>query len=101
MNIEIAKQKVQIYLDKVYFGEDSARIIDELTIIKPYGWIFFYQSKKYLETKDNKYLLFGTGPILLNRGNNFLCIFGSYKPAEYFILEYEKGNDLSEKVLID
>ncbi len=41
-------------------ADDGFVVLDGETIEKPYGWIFFYQSKKYLETGELKggYLAF-------------------------------------------
>jgi len=40
-------------------------IIEEATIEKPYGWIFFYQTKRYLETKQFRDAAFGTEPFIV------------------------------------
>ena len=42
-------------------------IAERHTIDKPYGWVFFYNSKKFLETGEFLYRLAGNGPIILNK----------------------------------
>ena len=44
-------------------------ITEQHTIEKPYGWIFFFQSKLFLETQDAKYIALGTYPFIVERGN--------------------------------
>lgn len=33
----------------------------------PEGWIFFYNSREYVETKDDMFALIGNGPVFVNR----------------------------------
>ena len=40
-------------------------IIDEETIVKPYGWVFFFTSKQWLETEDVNYAIGGNGPVVV------------------------------------
>ena len=67
----------------------KSQIIDEATITKPYGWIFFYQSKAYLETGNRSEFLVGNAPILIERFNAELAVFGTSHPTEHYIQEYE------------
>ena len=48
------------------FG-DKADILRERTIAKPYGWVFFYQSRKWIETRRTGDGIFGGGPIFVSR----------------------------------
>ena len=68
----------------------EAQIIDEATITKPYGWVFFYESKIYLETGDVGEFLVGNAPILIDRVNAELITFGTSYLTEHYIQEYEK-----------
>jgi len=45
--------------------EGQARIVREAVIAKPYGWIFFYQSKEFLDDGTPSAQLAGNAP---NRG---------------------------------
>jgi Immunity protein 35 len=47
-------------------GENKWVIIDEYTIEKPYGWMFSYNSQKFLETGDYSYSVVGNGPVVVN-----------------------------------
>jgi immunity protein 35 of polymorphic toxin system len=66
-----------------------ARIIRELTIAKPYGWIFFYQSKEYLDNKTQSAMLAGNAPIIVNRNTHELRLTGTARPLEEYLAAYE------------
>jgi Immunity protein 35 len=48
-------------------GKNEWVIIDEYTLEKPYGWIFSYNSHRFLETGDYSYSVVGNGPVIVNR----------------------------------
>lgn len=49
--------------------DDEVVIVDANTIKKAYGWIFFYQSKRFLEQGEASYCLAGNGPVVVMRDN--------------------------------
>ena len=68
----------------------QARIVREATIAKPYGWIFFYQSKEFLDTGNCSALLVGNAPVIVNRITCELRVTGTAEPLEHYLAEYEK-----------
>lgn len=66
-------------------------MVTEATLDKPYGSIFFYTSKKYYETKDDKYSVAGNAPFLVEKKTGKIIIFGTARPKKYYIEEYEAG----------
>jgi hypothetical protein len=70
-------------------------IIDEETIERPFGWIFFWTSREYIETQDYHYALAGNCPIIVNRFDGSTHVTGTARDTEYYIAEYE--NDLKLK----
>lgn len=70
--------------------EGQGRIVRESTIAKPYGWIFFYQSKEFLDENVPSAELAGNAPIIVNRNTNELLVTGTAKPLEHYLKEYEK-----------
>lgn len=42
-------------------------ILDDQTIEERFGWVFFFQSKTWLDTQDPAYLLIGNAPIVVTR----------------------------------
>ncbi len=69
---------------------EACVIADEGTIEKPYGWVFFYNTKKYLETKQVRYALAGNGPVIVNKHTGTVDFFGTNKPPLEIVTEYEQ-----------
>ena len=78
---------IRAYVEISYNG--TAIVLEESTIDRPYGWVFFYQSRAYIETKNPLHQLVGNAPLVFNR------VFGEYRilrtahPTEQYLREYE------------
>jgi len=70
--------------------EGQAGIVRESTIAKPYGWIFFYQSKEFLDNGTASARLAGNAPIVVNGSTFELRVTGTARPLEHYLAEYEK-----------
>lgn len=68
---------------------DLLTIIDKETIEKSFGWIFFYNSKKYLESGELSYMLAGNAPFIVSRVSGDIQEMGTAKPIDEYISEYE------------
>jgi hypothetical protein len=82
------EQAKQIALQKI--GPDCG-LIDDLTLAKPYGWYFMYQSNEWLRTRNDLYMLLGPGGFIVERENGHVFEFSSYFPTERNIAAYEYG----------
>ena len=69
---------------------DVPIIIDEITIERDFGWVFFYDSRRYLETKEFGYMLVGNAPIIVNKFDATLHYTGTAYNIDYYIAEYER-----------
>jgi hypothetical protein len=69
---------------------DELEVLDDLTIEKDYGWIFFFDSRQHVETGDDAYLIAGNGPILVQKADGTVREFGTARPLDYYIAEYER-----------
>jgi hypothetical protein len=70
-------------------SEGACRIEREKTIAKPYGWIFFYQSKEFLDDGIQSAALYGNAPIIVDRSTSELRLTGTARPLEEYLAEYE------------
>ena len=78
------------YLIQIWTIEgDNFVILDEYTIEKEFGWIFFYSSQKYEETNNINHALAGNAPIIVNKFDDSLHITGTAFDIEHYIAEYE------------
>lgn len=65
-------------------------LLDDHTQSLPYGWIFFYQSRAYLETGDIRQMLAGNAPLLVTR-SGAVHATGTAKPLETYLVEFERS----------
>lgn len=84
-----ASRLAMAWIDIVCAGE--ARIVREATIAKPYGWVFYYQSKEFLDEGIASAQLAGNAPILVDRHTFELRVTGTAKPLEQYLKDYEKS----------
>jgi len=64
-------------------------IVDDSTIEREWGWVFFYNNKKYLETGDFSYALAGNAPMIVNKRTGELVTTGTARPIDKYIEDYE------------
>ena len=81
--LEIAKQWVRLNSD------NDAVVHEEITMTRPYGWVFFYQSREYIETGELGQMLVGNAPIIFDRFDGELRVTGTAEPIEHYLREYE------------
>ena len=75
------------------FPDDEIIILDEYTIEKPWGWVFFHTSKKWHETNDIKYAIAGNSPIIVEKETGKLLSTGTAYSVKHYISNYERCGD--------
>jgi len=55
---------------------------------KPYGWVFYFQSKNY-DPDNTSTFLAGNVPVIFDRANGEIRVTGTAHETEYYIKEYE------------
>jgi hypothetical protein len=60
----------------------------EKAMTKPYGWVFFYQSRRFMETGNKRYRVAGNAPILVLKDGTVREL-GTAEPLEWYLAEYE------------
>ena len=70
-------------------GEEFALALDR-TIERDRCYVFFYNTKRFLETGENRYRLAGNGPILVSKYDGYLQAYGSNRPVEVFVSDFER-----------
>jgi len=69
-------------------------INDAHTIEKPYGWIFYYNTRRYYETGDIMYKILGRGPVIVIAATGEIIEKGSAYPSEVIIRMFEEERHL-------
>jgi hypothetical protein len=72
------------------WADDELLLLENETIERDSGWVFSYNSKKYLKTGDRRWALRGNAPIIVDRLDGSMHVTGTARPVEYYIAEYEK-----------
>lgn len=60
------------------------------TIEKPYGWVFFYNTKEFLETGNRLAALGGNAPIMVEKATGQIYITGTAHPLDHYLADYER-----------
>ncbi|MGI9651197.1 YrhB domain-containing protein [Chryseobacterium sp. RLHN22] len=66
-------------------------ILHEETIKKPYGNIYYCQSKEFLLTRDFNKVLTGNPPFLVEKNTGRVVSFGTRMRLENYLQAYENG----------
>jgi hypothetical protein len=93
MNRKEAQHLVEDELERIKSNQDSVDyvVLEDETIEKPWGWVFFYQSKAYVEYGDDIEMLAGNAPIIVNRYTGELVHTGTAYDIEHYLQEYDAG----------
>jgi Immunity protein 35 len=83
-----ALELVSLTLRKLTTPKNPLVVLSAQTIEKPFGWIFFYNSKRFLETGLFRDRLAGAGPIVVHKIDGKVELVGASTWSE-FIEKYE------------
>ena len=93
IDISIARSSVEKELSRMSTNEppeEKLVITEVLPIEKDLGWIFFYNSKAFAETRDPQYGVFGNAPIIVDKEDGSLHFTGTGRPFEEYVEEFRK-----------
>lgn len=76
---------------------DTLEVVDSKTIEKSFGWIFFYNSKKFVLSGLAVDKIAGNGPVFVNKYNRDIKFFGSTPPLEEIIQTYERETAMTRR----
>lgn len=82
-----ARARVKRTLQDVY-GEpfDAIALQDELTQTEPWGWVFFYDTRAYVESGNPDDMLLGNAPYVVTRAGEVHAT-GTAQPLDAYIAE--------------
>jgi hypothetical protein len=73
--------------------EDALVILEEKTIERSWGWVFFYTSRLWQQTGELRYALGGNAPVFVERQSLRIWPTGTALPIEHYIANFERtGN---------
>ena len=59
---------------------ESLELLASATRTTDFGWVFFYNSKKYLETGEIRFALAGNAPLIVDALDGSLHVTGTAQP---------------------
>jgi len=64
-------------------------LLDDFTLERAFGWVFFYDSKRHVETRDFRDAIAGNAPIVVTKINGQVHETGTAFPIEYYLRKFE------------
>lgn len=112
MNYEKAVEKVEDYLAKEETKMNSfgsalpdytnpnikLQILSDSVEEHEFGWVFYYNSAKFIETDDFREALDGNAPLIVNKVSGELVETGTAQETSYYINNYIKTGDPHREV---
>jgi len=68
-------------------------LIEDATIEEDFGWVFFYQSQRYLESGDVSDMLAGNAPIIVSRVDGSLHETGTAHSLEFYVENFKRSGN--------
>jgi hypothetical protein len=62
---------------------------ERVALAKPYGWVFFWDGREYLETGNPRKRFAGNGPVIVNRVNGEVRATSAALPLDVSLAQYE------------
>ncbi len=69
------------------------QILPEFTEEHDFGWVFYYDTTKYIERGDSSECLVGNAPLIVNRESGQLIATGTARETSYYVNNYIKTGD--------
>jgi hypothetical protein len=90
-----ARNKVLKYLDEIgRYTEGGLGLIEDATVRKPYGWVFFYQSRRYLASGDIFDSVVGNSPIVILAADGEMIELGTALHPSESLANLERARGL-------
>lgn len=86
--IALAMARVHVVGLAVQSGHDLQLNFNHI-VQKEYGWVFFYNTKAYLESGDSRQGLVGNAPLLVDRKTGKLHVLGTVHPLNRYLECYQ------------
>ncbi len=87
-----ARERVDGYLVRVSADlRHEVAVLEWLTREEEFGWVFFYNSKRFVETRDMQWALGGNAPLIVDKYTGEIHVTGTAHPIEYYIERYHRN----------
>src|SRR5262245_25060991 len=63
-------------------------LLDDQTLERDFCWVFFYNSQRYLESRDFRDMLAGNAPIVVTKIDGRIHVTGTGQPLEQYLQKF-------------
>jgi hypothetical protein len=89
-----ARARAQVFIDEMAASSGPERLElqleDAYTIERTFGWVFFYQSRKFIASGNISDCLVGNAPLVVTRDGE-LHVTGTAYPLEHYLAAFERA----------
>lgn len=93
ITLEEARSLVEAAINAGQGKEEVAVVLDEETLTRSWGWVFFFQSRRFVETGDLSSALVGNAPLIVEQRSGRLLHTGTAYPTDFYLRNYESTGD--------
>jgi hypothetical protein len=94
LSLADARKIAQAYLKSIESGVGLELVLlDEATLEQSFGWVFFYNSRSFVETGNFSDCLAGSAPLIVSRVDGALHVTGTAFPIEDYISNFLATGD--------
>ncbi len=93
---EQAEEVARSQIEEIGRGvRGGVALMPQSTIEKPYGWVFFFNSKRFVETGDVFWALGGNSPILVEAESGRITLLGTATSVHDSLARFELDSGFS------
>lgn len=88
---ESAKKLAEEYYNSVFADVRGGVVLrEEMTISTHYGWVFFCNTREFLETGSVLNVIPSSAPVLVDAASGAMHSFGTRFSVDHYLREYER-----------
>jgi hypothetical protein len=87
----------QLAVQRPCWSDDAWLILDEYTLQRDWGWVFFYTSRRWHETGDFRFGVAGNAPYFVRRNDGAMFVAGTAYPVEDYVKDFEREGRLCRR----
>ncbi len=88
-----ALKAVEEYLNSDPQHDSDLLVLEALTQEYDFGYVFFYDSERHVETQISEYAIGGNAPIIFEKTTGQMLVTGTANPIESYIEAYQNSGD--------
>lgn len=92
IDVKEARRRVEEYLrNSLRRSAHDIVVVDEHTRHEDFGWVFFYNTRAYVELGDKRHALVGNAPLIVDRDTGEIHMTGTALPTEHYLQHYRQS----------